>query len=144
MKKFLVLTLVSFLSISADHTVKRIVTFDTYNFKKTSVQCHIVGHGNFVTLAPDSDNPGKNKQVTVKREYSIQTPAKVCEIPNVKGKLTCHLSEITREVDTVKLSRLEGKGACHTQAPFAGWKLADTDGLLQEFCAEFPDAKGCK
>ena len=68
MKKFLILTLVSFLSISADHTVKRIVTFDTYNFKKTSAQCHIVGHGNFVTLAPDSDNPGKNKQVTVKRE----------------------------------------------------------------------------
>ena len=143
MKKFLVLTLIAFLSISADHTVKRIVTFDTYNFKKTSVQCHIVGHGNFVTLVPDSDNPGKNKQVTVKREYSIQTPAKVCEIPNVKGKLTCHLSEITREVDTAKLSRLEGKGACRTSiAPDS--ELAKTDKLLKTFCTEFSDAKGCK
>lgn len=144
MKKFLILTLIAFLSINADHTVKKIVTFDTYNFKKTSVQCHIVGHGNFVTLVPDSENPGKNKQVKVKREYSIQTPSEVCNISSiVKGQLTCHLSEVTREVDTVKLSRLEGKGACRTSiAPDP--ELAKTDKLLQTFCSEFPDAKGCK
>jgi hypothetical protein len=50
MKKIISLFLFAFMSLNADHHIKRIVTFDTYNFKKTNVQCHIVGHGNYVNF----------------------------------------------------------------------------------------------
>ena len=126
MKKIISLFLFAFISLSADHHVKRIVTFDTYNFKKTSVQCHIVGHGNYVNF----------EKKTVKREYSIETPSEVCNISSaIKGQLTCHLTEITREVDN-KLSRLEGKGVCRQS-------IAPDPELLKVFCEKVPDGKGC-
>ena len=123
MRKFLVLTLIAFMSISADH-VKKIVTFDVYNFKKTSTSCHITGHANFVNF----------EKKTVKREYSITTTPALC--PFEKSKHTCHLWEVTREVDDAKLSRVEGTGACRpTISPDAG--------LLKAFCEQVPESKDC-
>jgi hypothetical protein len=124
MKKIISLFLFAFISLSADHHIKRIVTFDTYNFKKTSTQCHIVGHGNYVNF----------EKKTVKREYSITTESTMC--PSGKVKYTCHLTEITREVDN-KLSRLEGNGACRPS-------IAPDPELLKAFCEKVPEGKDCK
>ena len=125
MKKIILLFLFAFISLSADQHIKRIVTFDIYNFKKTSVQCHIVGHGNYVNF----------EKATVKREYSITTESTMC--PSDKVKYTCHLTKITREVDNDKLSRLEGDGACRPS-------IAPDPELLKVFCEKVPEDKDCK
>jgi len=128
MKKIILLFLFAFVSLSADHHIKRIVTFDTYNFKKTSAQCHIVGHGNYVNF----------EKVTVKRKYIIKTSSEACSIPSaIRGKLTCHLTEITREIDNDKFSKLEAIGVCRQS-------ISPDPELLKIFCEKVPEDKDCK
>jgi len=125
MKKIISLFLFAFMSLSADHHIKRIVSFDVYNFKKTGTSCHIVGHANYVNF----------EKATVKREYSITTESTMC--PSSKVKYTCHLTKIAREVDNNKISRLEGEGACRPS-------IAPDPELLKAFCEKVPEGKDCK
>ena len=123
MKKFLVLLLISFMSIGADH-VKRIVTFDVSEFKKTNVACHITGQANFVNF----------EKKTVKRQYNVTTSKELC--PNAKIKYTCHLIEVLRETDDNKTNILEGSGACRPS-------IAPDPQLLKVFSEQIPESADC-